>query len=647
LVAKGSLSAAHEINSESDKQMPASRIFSQFLALFIVAFMPLTVFSQGSPAPSQDEVHAGRAVYERACGACHNNPESTRAPALATLRNMNRSTVAYAINIGYMKIQAKDLAAEDRQQLLDWLSLGQADSSAWLAGAMCSSKVASVSGTAKPIATTFGLGARNLRQQSAAQAGLKTADFAKLELAWAVGFPQTPTMRSQPVVVGDTIFIAATDAGRVYALDAQSGCVKWQYQSPAPLRSSLSYGDLAPNQPVIVAGDAVGAVVSIDARTGKQLWRSDIRLHESNRITGTPVIYQGQVFAPLSGVEISHSRDDHYECCQGQGAVIALDLKTGKTRWVGRTMDQATKQKLNRAGAQLWGPSGAPIWSTPAIDAKRNVLYVGTGENNSLPATATSDAIIAFDLATGARKWVFQATEKDIWNYACRGGANCDFGDQAVIRDHDFGGSVMITTRKDGHDLLVVGQKSGAVWALDPDRNGALVWSQKLGTGGANGGIHWGTATDGVRVFVPLNDRSASPEQPMGGPGLFALDLETGQLLWGRNAEGDCGGDRKQRFAGCASRLGYSPAPLVVDGAVVQGSIDGILRVFDATTGATIWSYDTMRTFKTLNGVPGNGGSIDSAPYVAANGTLFAVSGYARFGESPGNVLLAFRPKQK
>jgi polyvinyl alcohol dehydrogenase (cytochrome) len=241
---------------------------------------------------------------------------------------------------------------------------------------------------------------------------------------------------------------------------------------------------------------------------------------------------------------------------------------------------------------------------------------------------------------------VFQATAKDVWNYACRNGANCDFGDQAVVRDHDFGGSVMITKRKDGSDLLVVGQKSGVVWALDPDRKGALVWSQKIGSGGANGGIHWGTATDGARVFVSLNDRSPTPEQPLGSPGLFALELETGKLLWSRKAQGDCSGDRKQRFSACETRLGYSPAPLVVDGAVVQGSVDGILRVFDAASGATLWSYNTMRSFQTINGVPGNGGSIDSSPYVAANGTLYAVSGYARFGEAPGNVLLAFRPRK-
>jgi polyvinyl alcohol dehydrogenase (cytochrome) len=181
---------------------------------------------------------------------------------------------------------------------------------------------------------------------------------------------------------------------------------------------------------------------------------------------------------------------------------------------------------------------------------------------------------------------------------------------------------------------------------LDPDNNGAVVWSQKVGQGGANGGIHWGTATDGVRVYASMNDRASAPELPYSGPGLSALDLETGKVLWNRKAEGDCSGDRKQRFAACDTRLGYSPAPIVVDGAVVQGSVDGILRVFDGVTGKSLWSYDTMRKFNTVNGVPGNGGAIDSSPYVAANGTLFVNSGYARFGEAPGNVLLAFRPKR-
>jgi polyvinyl alcohol dehydrogenase (cytochrome) len=597
--------------------------------------------------PEEDAAHPGKAIYEKSCGACHNNPESTRAPALASLRMMNRSTVEYAITIGYMRTQAKSLTPVERGQMMDWLALGQPDNSAWVSKAKCKGGVARIEASARPVASTFGLDNRNTRMATAAQSGIRTQDFANLELAWSVAFPQTPSMRSQPVVAGNTIFVVASDAGRMYALDTASGCAKWAYESPVPLRSSLTYAEISKNKPVIVAGDATGFVVAVDAVTGKQVWRADVRLHESNRITGAPVVYKGKVFAPLSATEINHAVDETYECCKAQGAVVAISLKDGKKLWVGRTMPEATKTRLSRVGTQMWGPSGAPIWNTPAIDEKRNLVYVGTGEQNSLPFVDTTDAIVAFDIDTGERKWTFQATARDLWHYACPRGPNCEGADQGITVDHDFGGSVVIAKRPDGRDILISGQKSGAIWALDPDNNGKLVWTNRLSRGGANGGVHWGIATDGKRIFAPMNDNAQpTPELPLSGVALHALDIETGKVLWTKKGEGDCSSDRKTRYAACATRFGFSPAPLVVDGAVIQGSVDGILRVYDAATGAELWRYDTMRKFDTVNGVPGNGGAIDSSPYVAANGMLFVVSGYARFGEAPGNVLLAFKPRK-
>ncbi len=597
--------------------------------------------------PEEDAAHPGKAIYGKACAACHDNPEGSRAPSLASVRLMRRPSVEYAITTGYMRTQAKGLTATERGQLLDWLALGQPDNTGWLSAAKCKGDTARINASATSAASTWGVNLRNTRMLTAEQSGLKKEDFAKLELVWSAAFPQTPTMRSQPVVAGNTIYVVASDAGRMYALDANTGCAKWQYESPGPLRSSISLGEISSGKPVIVAGDALGFVVAVDALNGKQLWRSDIRLHEANRITGAPVIYKGRVYAPLSATEINHAVDESYECCKAQGAVIALDLKTGKKIWTGRTMDEAQKTQLSRVGTQMWGPSGAPIWNTPAIDEKRNLLYVGTGEQNSIPFVETTDAIVAFDLNTGQRKWVFQATARDLWHYACPRGANCFGADQGITVDHDFGGSVVIAKRADGRDILLSGQKSGAIWALDPDNGGKLIWTNRLTKGGANGGVHWGIAVDGARVYAPMNDNTKpSDEFPKAGVALHALDIETGKIAWTAKGAPDCSGDRKARYAACETRFGFSPAPLVVDGAVLQGSVDGILRVFDAGTGAEIWRYDTMRKFDTVNGVPGNGGAIDSSPYVAANGMLFVVSGYARFGESPGNVLLAFKPKR-
>jgi polyvinyl alcohol dehydrogenase (cytochrome) len=634
-------------------------MYKRSSAILTIAAALLTISCAQTSAPTrqtaatraitaeEDAAHPGKAVYDKACGACHNNPESTRAPALASLRLMRKPSVEYAITIGYMRTQAKGLTADERTQLLDWLALGQPDNSAWIQQARCKGAPARINTSATSVAPTWGVNLSNTRMQTAEQSGLRRQDFANLELAWAAAFPQTPTMRSQPVVVGSTVYVVASDAGRMYALDSNTGCAKWQYESPVPLRSSISYGEISKGKPVIVAGDATGFVVAVDALNGKQVWRSDIRLHEANRITGTPVIHNGRVYAPLSATEINHAVDETYECCKAQGAVIAIDLRTGRKIWTGRLMEEAKQTQKSRVGTQMWGPSGGPIWNTPAIDEKRNLLYVGTGEQNSIPFVDTTDAIVAFDLDTGERKWVFQATERDLWHYACPRGANCFGAEQGVTRDVDFGGSVVIGKRADGRDILLAGQKSGDIWALDPDNGGKLIWNIRLSRGGANGGVHWGIATDGKRVFAPMNDSAQpTPELPLAGVALHALDVETGKVLWTTKGEGDCSGDRKERYAGCDRRFGFSPAPLVIDGAVLQGSVDGILRVFDAETGAELWRYDTMRKFDTVNSVPGNGGSIDSSPYIAANGMLYVVSGYARFGESPGNLLLAFKPRR-
>ncbi|MEZ5936838.1 MAG: PQQ-binding-like beta-propeller repeat protein [Hyphomonadaceae bacterium] len=675
-----------------------------------------------------DANHPGRLVYQEWCASCHDDGANSGAPSLEALRTLNQATIRYALELGYMKMQAAQVPKDDLKQVIDWLPREEGASDAWIEAARCPIKQRIVRLEGAPrSATTFGLGPMNQRRESAEQAGLTKADMPKLELAWAVAFPNTPTMRSQPVVVGDTLFIATTDAARLYALDADTGCVKWMYRSDMTLRSSLSFGEATATTPAaILMGDAAGRVHAVAAETGKELWVTDVKLNDLNRITGAPVVHDGVVYAPISAIEVNFAQFDDYECCKGQGAVAAVDLATGKKLWTGRTMPEATPQRIGRTGTQQWGPSGAIIWSTPAVDAKRGVLYAGTGESVSWPATDTSDAIIAYDLKTGDRRWSFQATKADIWNYACgRGTANCDFPGDYHSPDFDFGGSALIAQRADGSDLVVAGQKSGVVWALDPDRNGALVWANRIGRGSASGGVHWGIAFDGKRIFATVNDRPAPTGHPLWGPGVHALDVETGRVLWSyKPTDFDCGAEtppgratrpapgldmlamkgpiepisraewnswspmdlsEAQKAAATAvptqvvessslpplqtappvapvaqpaaaagqtppqprrpCRNGYSPAPLVVDGAVVTGNLSGMLRIFDGETGEELFAYQTNREFPdTVNGLPGHGGSLDSHPYVAANGALYVQSGYSRFAESPGNVLLAFRP---
>ncbi len=308
--------------------------------------------------------------------------------------------------------------------------------------------------------------------------------------------------------------------------------------------------------------------------------------------------------------------------------------------------------KTSATGVKLRGPSGAPIWSTPAIDAKHGLIYATTGQNTSLPATPTSDAILAIDLANGNLKWTHQTLANDVWNLACRpdpaqSGPNCPSPADSVLKDYDFGAGAILTQTRDGKEILLAGQKSGELWALDPQQNGKLLWRQRFGTGSALGGIHWGLAIDSEhRVFAPINDphfpefKDYVPE-----PGMNAVDIDTGKVLWRKPVTADCSNGRKERFNLCGEKYGLSAAPLVIDKSVVAGALDGRIYIFDSASGDIVWLYDTLRDFTTLNGVKGQGGGIDSHSVFAGSGMLFVASGYGGFRQPPGNVLLAFRPK--
>ncbi len=618
-----------------------------------------------SPAAAM-QVHPGKAVYELACAACHDNPEATKSPALDSLRRMRFSNVVYALTEGKMKLHAAALSDAQKNSVADFLTGTARANDEWVAKMMCSSERRKVDLTPAATVAGFGFDKHNHRHLTRAQAELVTDDFRNLELAWSMAFPQATTMRSQPVVVGSTLFFPVGETAQVLAIDVseREPCLKWVYESELALRTSAAYGDIE-GRKVLVVGDAAANIHMLDAASGEKLWQTSVQLFPLSLTTGTPIIHDGRVYAPISQYEISVGANEAHECCKTHGAVVALDGKTGAKIWIARTMEEAKPVRDRGDGQMIWGPSGAPIWNSPAIDAKRGLLYVGTGEATSEPAAPTTDAILAIDLADGSIRWSFQATENDIFLSGCtpsrpqpaaaagnatrtpRRGLNCP--QESVFRDVDFGASVILAKLADGREVLFAGQKSGTVWALNPD-DGTLVWRQDFGEGSPLGGIHWGIAFDGERVFAPIN-RPYGFAPPQGGaprdqkPGIHGIDAATGKVLWTFAAEPDCSGDRRERVRGCSSNIGLSGAPTIVDGAVVTGGLDGYLRAFDAKTGAVLFSFDTAQSFETINGVPGNGGAIDNASLVATHGQLFVASGYGMFGQPPGNVLLAFRVK--
>ena len=601
----------------------------------------LALLAMAGAALAQDsESPPGLAVYKKYCASCHDQPApETRAPSIAALRQMNAQTLLAALTQGVMKANAADISRIDRDTLVAYLAVPSAEQTAWIDKMRCSVGKRAVDLHPPPAMASFGGDPHSHRHLTAQQARLTNKDLSRLELKWALGFPQATQMRGGLVVIGSTVFIAVGQTSRVYALDTDSGCIKWTYASEAPFRAGVNYGELR-GRKVLVGADAARVHV-IDAQSGERVWVQEVKLF-GPAISAAPVIYGDRVFVALSNAESGRSANEKFECCRSHGAVVALDAN-GKRLWVMHTMEGAIIQGVTSAGTTRWGPSGAPIWAHMTIDEKRNTLYVGTGDNFSLPTTDTSDAMLAVDIDTGKIKWKFQGTANDAWNGACgseKWSANCP---DSIRMDWDFGGPAILAQRRDGSDILLAGQKSGQLWALDPD-TGKVIWMERFGHGTTLGGIEFGMASDGERVFAPIND-SIRPNRfwkdPV--PGVNALDIDTGKVIWRYVETPDCSGNRRERVPDCDKVYGISSPPLVIDKAVVTGAVDGRIRIFDAATGKILFTYDTVRDFTTINGVPGKGGRIDHGALAAGDGTLFVQSGYGRI---PGNVLLAFRPRK-
>jgi len=283
-----------------------------------------------------------------------------------------------------------------------------------------------------------------------------------------------------------------------------------------------------------------------------------------------------KIVVPISAIDVGNAMRPTFECCKGHGAVALVDAATGKVLWTWHTMEQAKPLgRKNSQGVDLYGPSGAPIWSSPSVDLKKGVVYTATGENTSPPATGTSDSLVAIDLATGKQKWVFQALANDVWNMSCPVGPpapgtklkpNCFFaGEGSVMRDHDFGGGPVIWRGK-GKELILGGQKSGDVWAVD-STTGKQVWRHQFGKGSPLGGVHWGIATDGTRVFAPIADPGVPA--PLGAAGLYAVDIASGKVAWEWKATPGCDNGRKAKVPGIVATKGAHVH--LVDQSTVRG----------------------------------------------------------------------------
>jgi len=472
----------------------------------------------------------------------------------------------------------------------------------------------------------------NARFQPAAAAGLTTRSVPKLTLKWAFGIPGGTAMTAQPTVFAGRLFFGSEN-GTVYALDATTGCTYWQFKTDAGVRSAVSVGPIAGTRPVKYAayfGDFRANVHAVDALTGERIWSLKVDDHAAARITGGPTLVDGRLYVPVSSLEELPGARPNYPCCTFRGSIVAIDANTGKQLWKTYTIPEApTMAGKNAAGTPLWKPAGAAVWAAPTVDVGRKLLYAATGNAYTDPAAPTSDAVIAMSLETGAIQWVSQVTPKDSFVVGCRpDNDNCP---DDVGPDFDFGNSPILRRLANGRSVIVIGQKSGVAYGMDPDKKGAVVWQYRAGQGSALGGIEWGSAADERVMYVPVSDVTRAD-----AGGLHAIGVGSGERIWHTPAPAlTCKGG-----LGCTGA--QSAAISVIPGVVFSGSVDGHIRAYDTGDGRIIWDFDTVRDFDTVNGVRASGGSIDGPGPTIAGGMLYTGSGYGRWLGRPGNVLLAF-----
>jgi polyvinyl alcohol dehydrogenase (cytochrome) len=605
-----------------------------------------TEFTRSMEAKDADAVDRekspGAALYRQRCSICHEG-QVPKAPSRTFVQFMRPEAIYAALTTGVMQPQASGLADDDRKHIAEYLSGTRFGAPRPPDAPRCTGEAARFDLAAPPRIVGWGFDELNTHSVPADIARLPASDIPRLKVKWAFAYPGALRARSRPTFAMGALFVGSQD-GSVYALDAKTGCVRWTFATNAEVRTPVVLqpwsADKPPAAPLAFFGDLIGRAYAINALTGALVWKVKADDHPSTTLTGAPVYHDGIVYVPVSSLEEA-SADPTYPCCTFRGSVLALDAATGRVLWKTYTIDEPARVLgKTPSGTTINGPSGAPIWNTPTLDVKRGLLYVGTGNNYSQPANDRSNAIMAFDLKTGAIRWRWQVVPGDVWNVGCMiGNDNCppDPGP-----DYDIGAGTMLLRGKDGKERIYVGLKSGVALAIDPDKHDGRLWDRKVGRGSIQGGIQFGLASDRERLYVPIADMREShddssnardAEEPR--PGLYALDPMSGELIWSALPDEVC---RGRQF--CDPGILASIA--VVPGAVFAGHMDGRVRAYDASDGHVLWQYDSTEEIATVSGVKARGGSIGGGGPVVFDGMVYANSGYGLYFHMPGNLLVAF-----
>jgi polyvinyl alcohol dehydrogenase (cytochrome) len=589
-----------------------------------------TVAPAGAQQGQPPAAAPGKAVFDRACAGCHANGTG---PSVDALRQMAPDTIVNALTNGRMQEQGSTLTVAERVAVAEFLAGRPVGATPAVAAApKCT--------TSRPVSDPNAAGDWNgwgngpAGTRFARNGGLTAADLPKLKLKWAFGFQGVSRAASQPMIAGGRLFVASEN-GEVHALDPKTGCTHWTYKAQAGVRNALvagPYKNASGSGVAVYFGDARATAYAVDATTGRELWIRKVDDHPSAAITGGFAIANGRVFVPVQGIgEEGQGGRGGYACCTFRGSLVALDANSGAQIWKQYMVGESQPRAKTKAGVQTYGPAGGGIWSTPTIDAKRGFVYVATGNGYADPAQPMTDAVVAMDMATGRVRWVNQTTKDDQWTLGCPPASPDNPACPRVMGpDHDFSASPILAT-VNGRDLLVVPQKSGLMFAFDPDNEGRTVWQQRIGQGSGLGG-QWGAAIDDRHAYSGVSDLlSTAPG------GIRALNLADGKVVWSVGPQ-----ERLCDTSKPTCRASQGAAVTAIPGAVLSGSLDGGLRAYASNDGTILWQFNTNQDFPTVNGVKANGGGLEGSGPVVSGGMLYLNSGYGGFIGNPGNVLLAF-----
>ncbi|MBK7251875.1 MAG: PQQ-binding-like beta-propeller repeat protein [Gammaproteobacteria bacterium] len=606
------------------------------IPLFLALLLPgLQIAAAQAPADPVPE-----ALYRQRCAACHDHPQD-RIPPRFLLGFRSPNAVVRTLTRGAMRPMAEGLDAAEIAGLATLLT-GRAPGTDPVPSANPCARPGSPVKVGAHDWPVIGRDIAGTRFQPAP--GLRVEDLPRLKLKWAFAYPEGASGPAQ--LAGGRVFLASGD-GTVHSLDARSGCSYWSFDAGRSVRA-VTVALLVPgsDRTAVIFGDDQGAVTALDATSGARLWRTEVETHPLARITAPPVVHEGRVYVPVSGMEDPLTHDPDYACCTHRGSVAALDASTGRLIWKRYTIEEAPRPLpgTGATGPKHFGPAGGSVFTPLGIDVRRRLVYAATAEAYGHENPPGAYSVIAFDMETGAHRWQrqFMPAEKD------RARICHEAGESDCRNMFSMSTQVMVRALPGGREILLAGSKWGWMYALDPDANGRTLWRRKVGKGGDLGGIMYGPSADERTLYVPVADTIVLPPQRAGG--LAALDLATGKVRWQIESEAPVCSWQLGRAASCTDvntcdcSSAKVAATTAIPGAVFAGGWDGHVRAYSTRDGRLLWDVDTAVPVPAVNGIEARGGQVGGYPVVVSGGAVYITSGASAMGR-PGNALLVFEPQ--